>query len=121
MSRMFLSKEFCPDGIGLRVEAWITFFNKQHLVHKAFKRFSSLFYTFGYSQKIILKQLFALGLVNIGEYLLHIRLGEYLVNKPLQAPGILEDSPRLKDFPKNEQLAEKRSFEGNCETLRTIF
>ena len=27
----------------------------------------------------------------------------------------------LKDCPKNEQLAEKRSFEGNCEILRTIF
>ena len=24
---MFLNKEFCADGIGLRVEAWITFFN----------------------------------------------------------------------------------------------
>ena len=34
---MFLNKEFCADGIGLRVEAWITFFNKQHLVHKAFE------------------------------------------------------------------------------------
>ena len=32
VSRMFLNKEFCVDGIGLRVEAWITFFNKQHLV-----------------------------------------------------------------------------------------
>ena len=29
--------------------------------------------------------------------------------------------PRLKDFPKNEQLAEKRSFEGNCEILGTMF
>ena len=29
--------------------------------------------------------------------------------------------PRLKDRPKNEQLAEKRSFEGNCEILKTIF
>ena len=28
---------------------------------------------------------------------------------------------QLKDCPKNEQLAEKRSFEGNCEILRTIF
>ena len=34
---MFLNKEFCADGIGLRVEAWITFFNKQNLVHKAFE------------------------------------------------------------------------------------
>ena len=28
---------------------------------------------------------------------------------------------RLKDCPRNEQLAKKRSFEGNCEILRTIF
>ena len=28
MSKMFLNKEFCTDGIGLRVEARITFFNK---------------------------------------------------------------------------------------------
>ena len=27
----------------------------------------------------------------------------------------------LKDCPKNEQLAEKRSFKGSCEILRTIF
>ena len=27
----------------------------------------------------------------------------------------------MKDCPKNEQLAENRSFEGNCEILRTIF
>ena len=27
--------------------------------------------------------------------------------------------PRLKACPKNEQLAEKRSFEGNCEMLRS--
>ena len=27
----------------------------------------------------------------------------------------------MKDCPKNEQLAEKRSFQGNCEILRTIF
>ena len=27
----------------------------------------------------------------------------------------------LKDCPKNEQLAEKQSFEGSCEILRTIF
>ena len=29
--------------------------------------------------------------------------------------------PRLKDCPKDEHLAERRSFEGNCEILRTIF
>ena len=29
--------------------------------------------------------------------------------------------PRSEDCPKNEQLAEKPSFEGNCEILRTIF
>ena len=46
---------------------------------------------------------------------------EYLVNKPLSAAGISEDCPRLRDCPKNEQLAEKRSFQGNCEILRTIF
>ena len=34
---------------------------------------------------------------------------------------ILFVCPKLKDRPKNEQLAEKRSFEGNCEILRTIF
>ena len=34
---MFLNKEFCMDGIGLRVEVWIMFFNKQRLVHKAFE------------------------------------------------------------------------------------
>ena len=27
----------------------------------------------------------------------------------------------MKDCPKNEQLAKKRCFEGNCEILRTIF
>ena len=27
----------------------------------------------------------------------------------------------MKDCPKNEQLAEKRNFEGNCEILSTIF
>ena len=26
---MFLNKEFCADGIRVRVKAWITFFNKQ--------------------------------------------------------------------------------------------
>ena len=29
--------------------------------------------------------------------------------------------PRLKDCPKNEQLAEKQSFKGNCEILKAIF
>ena len=29
--------------------------------------------------------------------------------------------PKAGRFSKNEQLAEKRSFEGNCEILRTIF
>ena len=42
----------------------------------------------------------------------------YLVNKPLSVPGIPEDNAQ---GPKNEQLAEKRSFEGNCEILRRIF
>ena len=47
---------------------------------------------------------------------------KYLVNKPIQAAGILEDNARgWKIVRKKEQLAEKRSFEGNCETLRTIF
>ena len=41
-------------------------------------RFSSLFYTFWCSRlKVILKQLFALGSVNIDEYLLSLRLGKY--------------------------------------------
>ena len=45
--------------------------------------------------EIILKQLFALGLVNIGEYLPRLRFGEYLVNKLLQAAGhVLEDNAR---------------------------
>ncbi len=44
--------------------------------------------------------------------------GHYVVNKPLRATDILEDLwPRLKD----EQLAEKRCFMGNCEIVRTIF
>ena len=29
--------------------------------------------------------------------------------------------PEAEGLPRNEQLAEKRSFEGNCEILRTIF
>ncbi len=29
--------------------------------------------------------------------------------------------PEAERLRKNEQLAEKRSFEGNCEILRTIF
>ena len=46
----------------------------------------------------------------------------YLVNKPLSAAGISEDKcPRQKDYSKNEQLAEKRSFVGSCEILKTIF
>ena len=47
----------------------------------------------------------------------------YLVNKPFSA-GVSEDNAhgRLKDCPKNEHLADqKRSYEGNCEMLRTIF
>ena len=41
-------------------------------------RFSSLFHTFWCSSlKIILKQLFALGEVNIGEYLPRLQLGKY--------------------------------------------
>ena len=30
------------------------------------------------------------------------------------------ECPSLRDCPKNEYLAEKRSFEGKCEILRTI-
>ena len=46
----------------------------------------------------------------------------YLVIKPPKR-YIGGQCPRLKDCrrPKNEQLAEKRSIEGNCEILRTIF
>ena len=29
--------------------------------------------------------------------------------------------PKMKDCPKNEQLANKRSFEGKCDILRTSF
>ena len=29
--------------------------------------------------------------------------------------------PKSKNSPKNEQLASKQSFEGNCEILRAIF
>jgi len=43
------------------------------------------------------------------------------VNKPLSAAGILEDSLMLKDCLKNKQVAEKQSFKGNFEILRTIF
>ena len=42
----------------------------------------------------------------------------YLVNKPLPATGISADS--VCGCPKNEHLAEKQSFEGKCEILRTI-
>jgi len=46
----------------------------------------------------------------------------YFVNTPLPAADILEDNAGgLKYFPRNEQSAEKRSFEGNCQILRTIF
>ena len=44
-----------------------------------------------------------------------------LVFKPLQAAGISADILlRLRDCPKNEYLAEKRSFKGKCEIFRTI-
>ena len=32
-----------------------------------------------------------------------------------------ENEVGLKDCPKNEQLAEKRSLEGNCEIFRGLF
>ena len=41
----------------------------------------------------------------------------YLVNKSLMATSISEAERLLK----NKQLAEKRSFDGKCEILRTIF
>ena len=48
-------------------------------------------------------------------------LPKYLVNKPLQAAGMSGDNVRDWDIArKNEHLAEKRSFEGKCEILRTI-
>ena len=43
------------------------------------------------------------------------------MNKPLC--GLLvywRIMPSAKDCPKNEQLAEKRNFEGNCEILRGL-
>ena len=47
--------------------------------------------------------------------------GRYLVNKPLRAAGMsADDVRRLRDCSKNEYLAEKRSFEGKYEILRTI-
>ena len=60
----------------------------------------------------------------LGIYLTIIlrRRAGYLVNKPLSAAGVSDDNAQiLKDCRKNEQLAEKRSFEGNCEILLTIF
>ena len=42
----------------------------------------------------------------------------YLVNKPLQTAGMSADNAR--GCPKNEHLAEKRTFEGKCEILSTI-
>ncbi len=52
-----------------------------------------------------------------------LNLGEYLVNKPLQAATLVywRIMPKAERLLKNEQLAEKRSFEGNCEILSTIF
>ena len=45
-----------------------------------------------------------------------------LVNKPLSAAGVSEDNAQCsKHCPKNEQLAEKRTFEGNCEILNIYF
>ena len=48
--------------------------------------------------------------------------GRYLVKKKtLQAAGMTADKcPRLRNCPENEHLAEKRSFDGKCEILRTI-
>ena len=44
------------------------------------------------------------------------------VNKtPFSGWYIAGKCPRLKDCPKNEQLAEKRRFDGNCEILRRVF
>ena len=47
-----------------------------------------------------------------------LKIKEYLVNKPLQAAGMSADN--VPGWEKNEHLAEKRSFEGKCEILRTI-
>ena len=61
----------------------------------AISLFSLLFCISWYSPlKIILKQLFASGSVNHGEYSPRLRLGEYLVNKPLPAAGISADNVR---------------------------
>ena len=35
--KIFLNKEACTEKIGHCVEAWMAFFGKLHLVHKAFK------------------------------------------------------------------------------------
>jgi len=31
------NKEFCTNGIGLGVQAWIDFFYEEHLINQAFK------------------------------------------------------------------------------------
>ena len=46
-----------------------------------------------------------------------LKIGEYLVNKPLQAASMSADNVAAK---RNEHLAEKQSFEGKWEVLRTI-
>ena len=45
----------------------------------------------------------------------------YLVNKSLLAAGISVDNAKAENCPQNEKLAEKRSFEGNCEILKVLF
>ena len=46
----------------------------------------------------------------------------YLVKKPFRRLVYWRITPtRLEDWPKNERVVEKRSFESNCEILMTIF
>ena len=65
-----------------------------------------------------------IGILYIYVYIhIYIYIYTLIVNKPPLVAGILEDNIllRLKDCLKNEQVAEKQSFEHNCEILRSIF
>ena len=53
--------------------------------------------------------------------LARLHVNRPLVNKPLSVVGISGETPKAEILSKNEQLAEKRRFEGKWEVLRTIF
>ena len=56
------------------------------------------------------------------ERLAYIHREIYLVNKPLQVPGISEDNAQgEKIVRKIKSWLEKRSFEGNCEYILSGF